>query len=239
MRTMVFAAAFLALAGATTASAQPGPGDVASALEKKWQSLKKGAASEERNVRFESIEAGRANGDSYPFRVTATVHDYESGYPPNGYYGKTCTMRFSEEVYTMRPDAFGGWEVQGRMTVFDEHRCENNTSAGAKSIPLASVAGQPAAAFGTSGAVQPLRPEDRQITQGEWACTGYGQATLFGFVMAADGTYQQGDEAGTYTYDRGAAVISFDSGPLGGQRGTGMDGNGFKLSDTVSCQAWN
>lgn len=218
------------------AMADPTVADAAHALEKAWLQIASDG-SKERSVAFEAIDAGPSNGDSYPFRVTATVRDYNAGYPPNGYFGQTCTMRFKDEVFTLRPDSFGGWEVAGRMTVFDDNRCEDNPSEGVSSIPAESIAGQPASAFGAARAAEPLRAEDRRITEGPWTCYGVGGAILFGFDVTADGAYSQNGEAGAFVYDRGAAAITFTDGPLGGQAGRGMDGHTFQLTDTVSCEA--
>jgi hypothetical protein len=236
MRIGLIAAALFAVSGAPAALADPTVADAAHALEKKWLQLKD-EASEERTVSFESIDAGQPNGDSYPFRVTATVRDYDAGYPPNSYYGSTCTMRFNGEVFTLRPDAFGGYEVEGRMNVFDDKRCEDNPSEGASSIPAESVPGQPASAFGQAGSAEPLRAEDRKVTTGPWTCYGHDLTILFGFELDASGGYGMNDETGSYDYDRSAAVITFSGGPLAGQTGTAMDGHAFQLTDTVSCEA--
>src|SRR5437763_15338058 len=85
------------------------------ALDKKWQKLKPDHV-KERNVLFQEVRPGRPQGGSYPFQVTVLIRDYDAGYPPNRYYGKTCVSRIEQGVYTLELDAFGQWDAQGRMT---------------------------------------------------------------------------------------------------------------------------
>jgi len=44
----------------------------------------------ERQVLYQSVIAASKNGAFYPFRVTALIRDYGTGYPPNGFFGETC-----------------------------------------------------------------------------------------------------------------------------------------------------
>ena len=114
------------------------------ALEAQLQQLKPTGYTV-RTVRFEDVRPGRPNGGYYPFQVTASIHDYGPGYPANNFYGATCLGKMEKWKFDMRKDDFGGWIVQGRMTVSDAI-CKDNPSAGVSAIPLASVRGSAAAA---------------------------------------------------------------------------------------------
>ena len=110
----------------------------------------------ERTVLFQAVQAGTPSGNTYPFRVTALVRDYGRGYPSNHYYGQTCLGHLDELVFTLSPDAFGGWEVQGAMTPpLSTRECKNNTAEGVSSIPLAGLQGSPAGAGRPAAAAAP------------------------------------------------------------------------------------
>ncbi len=153
---------------------QPTLEEASQALDRAWIKLTPDGMTE-RNVLFESIEAGQPNGETYPFRVTVTTRDYGPGYPPNGYFGQTCVTKIPAEAYRLSRDAFGDWQVQGRMNVFDPgDRCEDNPAESATSIPLDSLPGQPASAT-PAAAPRALLPEERSVVTGEWSCSGNGQ----------------------------------------------------------------
>ena len=125
------------------------------------------------------------------------------------------------------------------MNVFDPgDRCEDNPAESATSIPLDSLPGQPASAT-PAAAPRALLPEERSVVTGEWSCSGNGQV-LFGFSLDPDVSYRDGDgnPASSFVFDATAATISFTGGPFDGRTGTEMDGQGFRLSDTVSCEPW-
>ncbi len=206
---------------------QPTLEEAAQALDKAWIKLTPDGMTE-RNVLFESIEAGQPNGETYPFRVTVTIRDYGPGYPPNSYFGQTCVTKIPAEPYRLTRDAFGDWQVQGRMNVFAPgDRCEENPAEGATSIALDSLPGEPASAT-PAAAPRALAPEERAVVTGDWSCSGNGQV-LFGFALDPDGSYRDGDgnPAGSFAFDPMAATISFTGGPFDGRIGTEMDGQGF------------
>jgi len=184
----------------------------------------------ERNVLFQDVRAGRPNGDLYPFQVTAQVRDYGTGYPANHYYGTTCVGKIEQAVFTLSPDDFGGWKVQGPMTP-PSSNCKPNPSAGVPSIPLATLSGAPApASHGTPSA----------LPTGEWACYGAGGRLLIGlgFRLQAGGTYTNLDNRnkGTYNYQAAAGTIAFSGGHLAGQTGRNYHNHHFDLSSTVGCE---
>ncbi len=236
------ATAFLLLGSVTTVSAQqPTTAQFEQALEAQLQKLKpEGTAV--RTVRFEEVQPGKPNGGYYPFLVTALIHDYGSGYPPNKYYGETCLGRMDKWKFDMLKDEFGKWIVQGRMTVSDAV-CKQNPSAGVSSIPLASVAGNPA-----SNAPAPIPPASANKSPattlyiGQWACYGVGSRLMagMGFVLDRSGNYTDvdGGRGGKYSYNAGASTIAFRGGFLDGQVGKNVRTTGFNISSTVSCEPW-
>jgi hypothetical protein len=196
------------------------------ALDRKWQKLKPGGIAE-RNVLFQEVRAGKAEGGSYPFQVTVVIRDYEPGYPANRYYGNTCVSRIEQGVYTLEPDPFGGWEPQGRMTPFmTETKCQKNPSAGVSSIPLASLSGAPAqAAPAQNGQAAPARPQTAQggnggaaIAQGSYECWSSNRANLtLNFTIQGGNRYAGYDgKPGTYSLDAASQRITFKGGSLDG-----------------------
>ena len=84
-------------------------------LDRKLQTLRP-VGFTERNVLFQEVRVGTPHAGKYPFQVTVTIRDYGPGHPPNHYYGETCVGHMDKEPFDLRPDAFGGWQVEGRMT---------------------------------------------------------------------------------------------------------------------------
>jgi hypothetical protein len=162
---------------------QPTIEEVAQALDKAWMALKSDGVSK-RSALFESIEAGQPNGETYPFRVTAIIRDYGPGYPPNKYFGQTCVRKIPDEPYRVSRDAFGNWQAQGRMTVFNSgDRCENNSSEGATSIPLESLPGQPTPAT-QAAAPRTLQPKEWSVVTGLWTCSDKRPGSLRLFAQS-------------------------------------------------------
>jgi len=192
----------------------------------------------ERQVVFQSVTAAPKNGAYYPFRVTALIRDYGTGYPPNGFFGETCVGKMDGWVFNLAQGAAGEWVVDGRMTVTDGRRCEKNPAAGASSIPLATLAGTPAPA----GKPATAAPGQLELHIGEWACYGTGGRLMtgMGFQLEANGGYVDLDKkrAGRYTHDKTAGTIAFQGGFLDGQTGRDIKGQSFNLSRTVSCEPW-
>lgn len=234
--------AFLATTLVSSVSAQaPTTAQFQQALEAHLQKLRP-TGTTVRTVRFEDVRPGRPNGGYFPFQVTASVHDYGPGYPANNYYGQTCLGRMEKWKFDMRKDDFGGWIVQGRMTVSDTE-CKPNPSEGASSIPLAGVAGTPASdAPAPSASASANKAPATILYMGEWACYGTGSRLMagMGFVLQRSGRYTDvdGERSGSYSYNPGASTITFRGGFLGGQAGKNVRTTGFNLSSTVSCEPW-
>ncbi len=194
-------------------------------LEKRLQSLKPGGMTE-RNVLFQAVRPGTPNAGSYPFQVTAIVRDYGPGYPANRFYGETCVGRMNQWVFTLSPDAFGGWQVEGRMTVSlgPDLECKKNPAAGVSSIPLSTLSGSAAPV----GAIDPPRaadapkasatPSGQGVAQGAYECWANGSARmLLNFTITGIGRYKDSAGAsGSFTLDPATTRIVFKGGMLDG-----------------------
>jgi hypothetical protein len=230
--------------GAAPASdGQPSEALFKQVLSASLQKLKPTSATE-RTVLFQGVRAGTRDGDSYPFEVTATIHDYDPGYPSNRYYGQTCVGQMDNWKFVMSKDEFGDWIVQGRMTVSDS-QCRNNPSQGESAFPLSGLSGE-LAQPGTPAAAKPApRQETRpgSLPLGEYACYGVGSRLMagMGFKLESSGSYTDvdGERGGTWVHDAAAATISFSGGFLDGQTGRDVRSTGFQISPTVSCEPWH
>jgi hypothetical protein len=200
----------------------------------------------ERQVLFQEVTAGRPDGDHYPFMVTAVIRDYGPGYPANHFFGATCVGKMDRWRFDLVDDRFGGWTVEGAMTVTrDQGReCKDNPAAGVSSMPLASLSGTPAPAR-TLVAVPAATPARAtggdSLYTGEYAC--YGNGTLLagaGIKLQSGSRYTdvEGRRGGSYAYNATAATISFTGGFFDGQTGKKVTVRGFELSDTVNCEPW-
>lgn len=225
-----------ALSAAGLAQA-PSPDVLKQVLERRLLTLTP-TGMKERQVLFQSVAAAPKNGAFYPFRVTALIRDYGAGYPPNGFFGETCVGKMDGWTFNLSQGPTNEWIVDGRMTVTDGHQCTKNPAAGVSSIPLATLQGT-AAPAGKPAAAAPGQVE---LHTGEWACYGTGGRLMagMGFHLQTDGGYLDADRkrAGRYTHDKAAATVKFQGGFLDGQTGRGIKGQGFNLSNTVSCEPW-
>lgn len=220
--TIVAIAAALACCPALSfAQRAPGIDEAKQALNKKWQKLKPDSAAE-RDVLFQDVRAGRPAGASYPFKVTALIRDYERGYPPNHYYGRTCVSRIDQEVYTLELDQFNEWDAQGRMTPdMNNVRCANNPAANVSAIPLSSLSGTPAAPQRAAAQQAYASPQASQsgggIAPGAYQCWGNGDAHLtMNFAVQSGNRYTgYNGQGGSYTLD-GSNRVAFRGGPLDG-----------------------
>ena len=199
------------------------------ALEKRWQKLRPDGVSE-RNVLFQQVEAGRSNGRSYPFRVSVVLRDYGPGYPSNRYYGNTCVSKIQEEVYTLEPDQFGGWDAQGKMTPdLRDQVCKPNPAAGVSSQPLEALPGSPApTGQPVSSAATETRPPSNSggggaVSAGAYQCWSHGQARmLLNFTIRGGGEYTGSNGApGRYAFDPASQKITFTGGSLDNAFGPG------------------
>jgi hypothetical protein len=196
-----------------------------------------------RTVLFQEVVPGKPNGGYYPFQVTAIIHDYSRGYPPNQYYGETCVGKMEKRKFDLLADEFGGWIVQGPMSVLGPE-CKKNPSEGVSAIPLAGLPGAPAGKAPTDAkpAAPPAATEGGNLYLGEYACYGAGNQLMagMGFQLKPGGKYHDvdGERGGTYVYDAHESTISFRGGFLSGQAGRNVRNTGFRLSSTVNCEPW-
>ena len=236
------ACASLAFCCVTSVSAQqPTIAQFEQTLEAQLQGLKPQGTSV-RTVRFEAAQAGKPKGGYFPFLVTASIHDYGTGYPPNNYFGETCVGKMTNEKFDMVKDDFGRWMVQGRMTASD-HVCKRNPAEGVSSIPLAGIAGSPASnAPAPRASASTTKSPATTLYIGEWACYGFGNRIMagMGFVLDSKGGYADTDGArgGKYSYNAAGSTLTFRGGFLDGQVGKNVKTTGFDISATVSCEPW-
>jgi len=192
-----------------------------------------------RTVLFQEVVAGNPNGGYYPFQVTAIIHDYSQGYPPNGYYGETCVGKMEKRKFDLVANEFGGWKVQGPMTVLGPE-CKKNPTEGVSAIPLAGLAGAPAGHAQTEA--KPAAPEGGNLYIGEYACYAAGNRLMagMGFQLEVGGKYHDvsGERGGTYVFNARESTISFRGGFLGEQAGRNVRNSGFQLSANVRCEPW-
>jgi hypothetical protein len=198
------------------------------ALDKKWQTLKLGDTTE-RNILFQEVTAGRASGGSYPFQVTVLIRDYGPGYPANQYYGTTCVSRIERGVYTLSPDDFGGWNVEGRMTPsLSEQRCQDNPSTGVSSIPRSSLSGTPSPAGQVPSSARPYVAQAGNgggaVRQGVYECWSSNRANMtLNFSIGAGNHYAgYNGSPGTFSFDTASQRITFKGGTLDGVMSQGF-----------------
>jgi hypothetical protein len=244
-RRLIFSVVLpLVLCACTSAAqpAQPTVDDLKRALNSQLQKLKSGGF-EVRTVLFDQVIAGRPTGSVQPFQVTATIHDYGRGDPPNRYYGQTCVGRMDKWTFKLSKDEFDEWVVDGRMTVTDRV-CKDNPAEGVSATPVTTLTGTPAPPPSTSTSSAPSRPAPAGdlLTRGEYACYGTGGRLMvgMGFHLRPAGTYDDldGTRGGTYTFDAQQATVRFAGGFLDGQVGRNVTKAGFAISSTVNCEPW-
>jgi hypothetical protein len=213
---------------ATAADDAPTVDTLKQVLEKRLQSLRPTGMTE-RNVIFQDVRPGRPSGASWPFQVTAVVRDYGPGYPPNRFYGETCVGRMEKWPFTLAKDAFGEWQVQGRMTITDARQCKPNPAEGVSAVPLSDLGG-------ASSAVPPTQPQAAgkeaprpngnagggtagEVASGAYECWFSTRAQPgLNFTIEGGGRYRDVDgAAGTYSFDRATGRLAFRGGALDGQ----------------------
>ncbi len=215
MKTMVLG--FL-LASPLFCAPAPGVDTLKTALSKRWQELKPQGFTE-RNVLFQAVTPGRPDAGSYPFQVTATLRDYSPGYPKNQFYGETCVGKFEKARFTLAPDGFGDWIVQGAMTA-DNRACKPNPAAGVTSIPVDTLPGSPAGAATVIPSVAPIPASQGagQVSVGRYECWAGGTPQLgLRFSIQSGTTYTGADgKPGTFHYDSNTGRMTFSGGALDG-----------------------
>ena len=192
----------------------------------------------QRTVLYEQVRRVSSQGGYHRFVVTASVHDYTAGYPPNGYWGQTCLGKFVSEPFDLRRGPTGEWQVQGRLT--PDGTCKDNPAQGVSSFPIAQIAGRQAGTGPVAGA-EAVRPTGGQLYVGEYACYGSMGRRMTGMSFRlSGGSYADldGKRGGAYSYNAGAGTISFRGGFMGGQTGRSVTNAGFQISSTVTCDPW-
>lgn len=223
--------------------AQPSTEIFKEALVKRLQSLRPDGF-ERRTVKLVQVVPGKTNSGTTSYKVTAYIHDYDEGYPPNKYYGQTCVGKMDNWPFTMHKDASGEWIVQGKFTVTDSD-CQTNTAEGSESLPLADVPGTTYEPGKNNQAKKnsPKTEENQDLLYiGEYAAYGTGGRLMagMGIILTKDNRYYDLDKkrGGTYNYDKKTATISFQGGFLSGQKGRNVNTNGFDLSETVHYEPY-
>lgn len=204
------------------AAAAPTADTLKQVLTKRLKSLRPSGMTE-RDVLFQEVRAGRADGGTYPFQVTALIRDYGPGYPANRYYGETCVGHLDKVRFVLVTDDFGDWKVEGAMTPpMETHQCKKNPAAGATSIPLASLEGTPAPAGAIPAAAAPAAVGGQsavsKVAQGSYECWANGSARMLLNFSIAGGTQYKGSDGktGAYVYDAKTGRIIFKGGALDG-----------------------
>lgn len=187
-----------ALAVIAQAQTAPMAEDLKRALDVKLQKIWKGIGTAgERTVLFQSVQAGRPTPGHYPFKVTLLIHDHETGYPPNHYYGQTCVGKLEDEEYVLSLDDFGHWDAQGRMTPdLSAKVCRNNPSAGVSAIPLSSLTGARASAGGAATPQPAAAPPQAMagVAPGAYQCWANGEARmLLNFTVLGGNQYRDSE----------------------------------------------
>jgi hypothetical protein len=213
---------FLSIPATLAFQAAPNVDDLKRTLNKRLMDLKPEGYTE-RNVLFQQVIAGRPSGASYPFRVTALIRDYGPGYPKNQYYGQTCVSKMNQRDFLMVPDAFGGWQVQGAMTVTasPDYTCKNNPAENASSFPLATLEGTAAPTASTPSTTPANTPKPAVATgvaQGSYECWSGSSARMsMNFKITGPGKYTDSEgKPGAYRLDPSNGRITF--------QGAGLDG---------------
>jgi len=196
----------------------------------------------QRTIVFEDVRAGEPEGNVFPFTVSAIVHDYNPGFPPNNYYGQTCITRIVGLRYIMRRDRLGEWVVE-RNSPLPAPVCVKNPAAGKSAYPLDSLRGT---RVGTSTPLPTLMAKKRvnvNLRLGEYACTwpGGGLASKYRFRLGRDKTYTdlEGKRGGTYVFQQLEGTLHFKGGFLDKMGGPSIeDASAFQISPTLTCAPW-
>jgi hypothetical protein len=191
-------------------------------LTAKLKKLTPGGATE-RTVLYEEVRVGNSTPGSYPFQVTAVLHDYGPGYPKNHYYGQTCVSHLDKVTFTLSRNEFNDWDVQGAMTPpMSAQQCKPNTAEGVSSIPLSTLTGTQAPAGTTAPAPSPQPSQQAassgSVKTGSYECWANGQARmLLNFSIGSGSQYTGSDgKAGSYSIDSNTGRIKFKGGALDG-----------------------
>lgn len=195
-----------------------------------------------RTLVFADVSAGEPEGKIYPFTTTATIHDYNPGWPPEHYYGRTCITRIVRTRYNMLRDRIGEWKVEMKAES-PQPVCTDNPTEGRSAFPLDSLGGT---RVGTSLPLPELMTKNQvniNLRLGEYACVWPGgrMASQMRFRLNRDKTYTDldGVRAGTYTFEPLSATLTFKGGFLDKMGGKSVGGiSAFAISPTLTCSPW-
>ena len=211
--------AVLSAVSCTLFAAEPGVEAAKQALDAKWQKLRPDHV-KERNVLFQSVRYLGGAGTAYQYQVTALIRDYDAGYPANKYYGRTCVGTIQDLRYKLWSDGTN-WQVDGVMTP-PQSKCQDNPSAGASAIPLASLSGTPAATGRPAAA--PAPPRSGGMVLGAYECwSGSSARMMLNFTVQPGSQYvdSQG-KRGSFSIDPATSRVTFRGGLLDGGIPAGM-----------------
>jgi len=230
-----------ALIAACNSEAQPSTEIFKEAFVKKLQSLRP-EGYEKRTVKIVQVTPGKTNSGTTSYKVTAYIHDYDEGYPPNKYYGQTCVGKMDNWTFTMHKDDFGEWTVEGRFTT--NNSCITNPAQGQESQPLTSLPGTIYEIGKNAASSKTVKSTNNKspLYIGEYAAYGTGGRLMtgMGMILTADNHYYDLDKkrGGTYSYNQQTGTITFSGGFLSGQTGKNVNTRGFDISATVHYEPW-
>ena len=228
---------------ACNSQAQPSADIFKEAFVKQLQQLRP-EGYERRTVKLVQVTTGKTNSGTTSYKVTAYIHDYDEGYPPNNYYGQTCLGKMDNWIFTMHKDDFGEWAVQGMFTVTNS-TCISNPSQGVESQPITAVPGTIyETGKNTATTDKPATTTDNKSSLyiGEYAAYGTGGRLMagMGLILTSGNRYYDlhKQRGGTYNYNQKAGTITFTGGFLSGQTGKNVNTTGFDISTTVHYEPW-
>lgn len=224
-------------------AAQPSTEIFKETFVKQLQSLRP-EGYEKRTVKLVQVTPGKTNSGTTSYKVTAYIHDYDEGYPPNSYYGQTCVGKMDNWIFKMHKNDFGEWVMEGMFTVTNNN-CITNPAEGVQSQPLSDVPGT----IYEIGKIQTATNKTNSDANGksslyigEYAAYGTGGRLMagMGIILTADNRYYDLDKkrGGTYRYNQKTGTITFIGGFLSGQIGKNVNTSGFDISPTVHYEPW-
>jgi hypothetical protein len=237
----VMVAATLVVPAGAHASVAPSTRDFMRVLDARLQRAKPRDVFQ-RTIVFAEVRAGEPEGNVYPFTVTATIHDYNPGWPPNHYFGKTCLTRIASTRYTMQSDRLGQWMVETKANT-PAAVCIDNPTEGSSAFPLDSIRGT---RVGMSAPLPtPMTKKHVNVTLriGDYACTDVVGRLAAGmkFRLNPDKSYTDldGGRRGNYLFDPTSATLTFRGGFLDKMGGPSVGGmSSFRISPTLTCAPW-
>ena len=192
-----------------------------------------------RTILFDQIVPGTSRDGVYPFVVSLTIHDYSAGWPPNGYFGKTCISKLERGTFTMKLTVSHEWSVDGPITV-TEPLCQPNPADKVSAFPLAEIPGK-RLSKSLPPAEVPRKRKAGVLLLGDYACMTKTGRMLdnMRFRLKKDQTYTDlsGENGGKYVLDIVAGSVAFRGGFLDGRVGKDVDLMHFAFPD-LACDRW-